>query len=270
MKYYYFQIKSVVAAIMLSVIITSASGQAKDPKELLMNLDKACGTWDKLYALKDVEFTYKYHYPEPNIMDLSTERYIFEGEHSWAKYSVHQINAMKDKEGEVVQSYNGKTDVAKTTLKGEIVALPAEIGTAQFLRKANYFWFVMMFKLTDPGTILAYEGQETVNGINYDKVTVAYESATTGKEQNDAYILFINPETGLVDRFFFSLPLMGINVPAILMEVAYTEVQGVKLPLTRNIYMPGPDGKVGEVAALVQTLTGLKFNNGFNVTDFDL
>lgn len=242
--------------------------QKKNPTQLIQEMETALGGWDKLYAQHDVEFQYDYHYPGEDIRDVSTERYIFEGEHSWAKYETHQINVLKDQQGTVVQCYNGSD--AAISLNGKKIDNPQAIGGSQFLRKANYFWFVMMFKLDDPGTSHKYLGKEKMNGINYDKVAVSYNSEVTGKPQNDAYILYINPKTKLVDRFFFSLPAMGVNDPILAMQVEYTDVNGVKLPLKRYAFRPGQDGQLEEKPFLVQTSTNLKFNNGFKEADLSL
>ena len=242
--------------------------QEKNPIQLIQQMEQALGGWEKLYALKDVEFTYDYAYPTQGIKDLSTERYIFEGEHSWAKYTTHQINVLKDQDGEVIQCYDGKK--ASIALNGKQLDQAEAIGGTHFLRKANYFWFVMMFKLDDPGTEHRYIGQETIDGITYDKVGVSYNAAITEKAQNDAYVIFINPATKLVDRFFFSLPAMGVNEPVLLMKVEYEEINGVKLPLKRYVFQPGEDGKPQTEPFLVQTSSNLKFNNGFQADDLSL
>lgn len=256
----------IVAGLIFTVSPTDVR-QTKNPEQLIAEMEKAVGNWDDLYALKDVQFDYKYLYPQQGIQDLSVEKYVFEGEKSWAKYTIHQINVAPNSTGEVIQYCEGNS--AKVSQAGKQLTDEAAVGLAMFLRKANYFWFVMNFKLRDPGTIHEYLGEESVDGVNYDKISVGYESAVTGKPQNDAYIIYINQKTKLIDRFFFSLPAMGVNKPVILMEVDYTESQGILLPTTRRAYMPDPKtGKLSESPSLVQTSTNLKFNNGF--TDEDL
>lgn len=190
------------APMEIEPVVEEITYDVNDPASVIQALEASAGGWDNLWSLKDVEFTYSYHSPADDKLDLSTERYMFDTEHSWAKYTSHQINAFPDQEGEVIQCYDGEK--AEVSLNGEKVEDPEAVGLSQFLRKANYFWFVMNFKLDNPGTIYGYLGQEEVNGINYDKVTVTYDSTVTGKPQNDKYILFVNPETKLVDRFFFS------------------------------------------------------------------
>ncbi len=243
-------------------------GQQKDPKEIIAAAQEAQGGWDKLYGANDIEFTYDYHYPQADIKDLSTERYIFEDEQSWAKYTVHQVNVIKDQPGDVIQYYDGQQ--AQVSLEGEEMTDPAAIGGAEFLRRANYFWLVMTHKLLDEGTIHEYTGAETVDGTAYDVVKVTYDSEKTGKPQNDSYILYVNPETKLIDRFFFSLPAMGVNEPVILMELTYEDFDGIKLPTKRLIYQPGEDGTLPEEPSLVQTLSDVKLDNDFTAENMPM
>ena len=239
-----------------------------NPTELIKKMEVASGTWNKLWEQKDVEFDYDYHYPKQNIKDVSKERYIFEGEHSWARYTQHDINVMPGTGGIVIQSL--VNNEAKCTHYDKVVIDEKVVGTTDFLRRANFFWFTMMFKLNNPGAIHEYLGKESLNGINYDKVKVYYDSDKTGKELNDTYILYINPKTNLVDEFYFSLPDFGIINPVLKMVVQYEEINGLKLPTKRLIYQPGKDGKLPSEPDLIQTSSNVKFNNGFKPEDFKL
>ncbi|MEL6141092.1 MAG: DUF6503 family protein, partial [Bacteroidota bacterium] len=194
--------KILISAIAL-FIFTGLQAQA-DAKstELVAALESVNGGWSKLRAQKDVEFNYVYDNKGQG-KDISTERYIFDGEYSWAKYQQHEVNVMPTSTGEVTQVYmNGKASIM---LGDKMVEDPEAIGGTAFLRAANYYWFTMMYKLRDPGTKLEYIGQEAVDGVTYDKVNLTFNDAVTGKPQNDGYILYFNPETHLVDRFYFSL-----------------------------------------------------------------
>lgn len=253
------------ATALLIASITLA--QSPNPTELLQEMETKVGGWDKLWAQKDVEFQYNYVYADGK-KDVSTERYIFEGEHSWAKYAQHDINVMPGKGGEVIQSLvNNKPACAQD---GNAMEDPQILGGTEFLRKANYFWFAMFYKMQNPGTVHKYLGKELVDGVNYHKISVAYESEKTGKPQNDAYVLYLNPETMLVDHFFFSLPAMGVNQPVLKMKVAYEEINGLLLPTKRWAYQPGPNGQPSAEPFLTQTSTQVKFNNGFTLEDFKI
>ena len=262
--------KHITTLLLLFAVSLTLSAQSSDAKavKLLAKAEKALGGWDKLYAKGDVQYTYDYTYPGMNKTDLSTERYIFEGEHSWGKYTRHDINVSPDMSGTITQALvNGKPYVMAG---GEMKTDPQMVGTAGFLRSANYFWFTMFYKFDDPGVVATHKGTETVKGMDYDVVNVTYDATKTGKEVNDEYILYVNPKTNLVDRFFFSLPAMGVNAPVILMELEYETIEGIPVVTKRNIFQPGADGKLSTTPNLVQTLMDVKFNNGFTAQDFML
>ncbi len=236
-----------------------------DPKSIIKAVEMSCGGWDKLWEQKDVEFTYSYKYPQEGTEDLSTERYVFDTEQSWAKYTKHDINVMPGMEGEVIQYYDGNSAFLKHN--ESMVEDEAAIGGCHFLRKANYFWFVMMYKLNNPGAQFESAGNETLENTSYDKVKVTYDPEVTGKDENDTYILYVNSNTKMVDQFYFSLPAFGIADPIILMKLEYEEINGLKLATKRSIWMPSENG-YSEEANLVQTSTNVKFNNGFTDDTF--
>lgn len=229
-----------------------------EPMTILAAVAHAHGGWNDLWKKGDVEYTYDYRSNEK--ADVSTERYIFNSEASYGKYSQHQINVMPDKEGEVIQCFDGKQTLV--LVNGKKSEDPQLVGTGDFLRKANYYWFTMPYKLNDKGTVAKYLGQEEYNGNMYDKVHVTYDSEVTGKEQNDIYILYVNPETKLIDRFFFSLPFLGVEEPVIIANYEYEDIDGQMISTKRSYFMPSEQGYADE-PSIVQTMTNVKFSNGF-------
>lgn len=236
------------------------------PETILAAIEHAHGGWGDLWSKKNVQYTYDYRYPDGKA-DVSTERYIFNSEASFAKYTQHDINVMPGEEGEVSQYFDGNTTTVM--VNGKKTEEPQLNAVGDFLRKANYFWFVMPYKLNDKGTIVSFEGKEELNGINYDKLKVAYDSELTGKEQNDAYVLYVNPETKHIDRFYFSLPFMGVNEPVIIADYSYEDIDGQMIATKRKYYMPSEAG-YGEEPNIVQTLTDISFNNDFTVENMHL
>ena len=230
-----------------------------DTKGMLLAIREANGGIENLKALKDVSFDYDYISPDGK-KDISEERYIFNNEASWAKYSTHQVNFPPNLEGDIVQLYNGEKAFAY--LNGKQLDDPKAIGLSQFLRQANYFWFTMMFKLTDDGVISKYQGQKEVDGTNYDLLHVTYDPEITGKVENDIFILYINPETRRVDSFYFSLPAFGVAQPVLHAQLTYKEINGIQVITKRIMKGPTPDGK-GMALMVDQQLKNVKFNNGF-------
>lgn len=235
-----------------------------NPQSILAAIEYSHGGWGDLWKKKDVQYTYNYHSTDANKTDISTERYIFNSEASYGHYTKHEINVMPGVAGEVTQCFDGKETVVlvdgtkSTNQQANVVG--------DFLRKANYFWFVMPYKLNDEGTITTYIGQEELNGTIYDKLNVTYDPTITGKEQNDIYILYVNPKTKLIDRFYFSLPFMGVNEPLIIADYEYKDVEGQMIATKRSYYMPSENG-YAESPNLVQTLTDITFNNGFTTAN---
>ena len=230
------------------------------PTVLLAAIEKAHGGWNHLRSKKDVAYHYEYTMPVGDA-DISTERYIFDDEISFGYYTRHEINTLPTENGIVTHLFDGEK--TKVTLNGDSIEKERTVAIAEFVRRANYFWFVMPYKLNDPGTIAKYLGTEEHNKITYFKLEVTYDAEVTGKEENDIYILYINPDTYLIDRFYFSLPFLRINAPVILAEYTYKLVEGQKLATNRIYFLPDAKGAYGEIPSITQTLSQIKFDNGF-------
>lgn len=223
-------------------------------------MEKAYGGWNALRRKKDVEYHYAYTVPEGKA-DISTERYIFEDEISFGHYTRHEINTLPTEKGIVTHLFDGEK--TRMTLNETAVENERTVSIAQFVRRANYFWFVMPYKLNDPGTIAKYLGTEVYKGTTYDKLEVTYDPSVTGKEKNDIYILYINQDTKMIDRFYFSLPFLGIDAPLIIAEYNYEAMEDQKIAVTRNYFLPNTNGSYDTEPSITQTLSQIKFNNGF-------
>ena len=232
------------------------------PEDLLAATEKATGGWTDIINKKDVAYHYEYIVTNGKA-DISTERYIFNNEISYGSYTRHEINTLPTESGLVTHLFDGER--TKVTLNDNPVVDERSVSIAQFVRRANYFWFVMPYKLNDPGTISTYLGKETHEGISYSKIKVTYDPEITGKAENDIYILYINPETFLIDRFYFSLPFLGIKAPVIIAEYNYNKVEGQLLATERNYFLPNAQGAYDAVPSITQKLSQITFNNGFTV-----
>lgn len=258
--------QSIILFILFGFSVQLIAQKMDDKSKILIEALKIKnGGWERLAAKQDVQFTYIYDDKAKGI-DVSKERHIFNGEHSWATYEKHEVNVLPGKTGIVKQSLvDGKPAI---TLNEKTISDEAAIGGTTFLRRVNFFWFTMMYKLDNPGTIFTYLGNEKVNGVNYDKVNLTYDSAITGKAQNDEFILYFNPKTHFIDLFYFSLPAFGVNQPVLRMELTYTEIDGIYLTTERKGYFPNEKGEYS--LGGVYTTKNVKFNNGFNEENFKL
>ncbi len=262
------QISSTLASMLVVLfVMPSVGGQNTDVKsaELLDALVAVNGGYKTLAAKKDVQFNYVYDNFDKG-KDVSTERHIFDGEHSWGSYEQHDLNVMPGVKGLALQSYVDSKPAL--SLDGKAITDEKALGGTVFLRKVNFYWFTMMYKLKDPGTNYKYLGTEKVGDITYDKISLIYDANITKKEKNDEYILYFNPKTHLVDQFFFSLPDWGIDKPIIKMTLDYIEVKGIVVSNVRKGFMPNEKGDYIPIG--VYTFSNITFNNGFKKEDFIL
>ncbi|MEM6820509.1 MAG: hypothetical protein AAF558_01025 [Verrucomicrobiota bacterium] len=199
----------------------------QDPKALIKSSIEAMGGKSGFYAKEGVEYVYTYRAPDGKA-DVSVEKYQFASENSWASYSKREL-MFPEIEGELVQIYDGSS--TRVTLDGKPLDKEAVIQRSDFIRKTNFYWFAMMFKLLDPGLIYSYEGTQDVNGVAYDKVKITFEDGVG--DVKDIYLVHIHPETKLIDRFLFTVMDFGLENP-LLMTVEYKEVGGIQLPAIRR------------------------------------
>ena len=247
---------------------TANNTQSKAPmskaEKIITEMVDEIGGQNALKDLFDVEYTYIYESPEGH-RDVSKERYIFDGELSWAEYLERSDKMMPNYQGTIIQSYNGDSTV--TTVDGKQVDTPEINKRSDFLRKTNFYWFVMNFKLLDPGVNLKYNGVRLYNGINYEMVEVNFDEQTG--DVQDKYLLYINPNTKLIDQFLFTVKDYGLEQP-FMMRVKYEEIEGVKLTTYREYALSNWDGDIVQDQWTKEWSEDISFNNGFTVDDFRL
>lgn len=253
--------------ILVLFILMSQVGCAKktnDPKLLIEQMVNAVGGREQLTALKDVELQYTFHDLTDGKRDVSIERYLFDGQLSWAKFTVREKYAFPDLEGEIIQGYNGKE--TWMTQNGQLITDPQALRLADFTRKTNFYWFMMMYKLLDPGVNYTYKGTKKVDGIDYDLVGIGFDPGVG--DVQDTYVLYLNPKTHLVDQFLFTVMDFGIKEP-FLMKVEYEEIAGLKLPTKRKAAAADWDGILKDENWVAEISENIKFNNGFTREMFE-
>ncbi len=257
-----------VAGLSLVLFTIQLNAQQADSKSksLLSNMYKVTGDYGDLWKKNDVQFDYLYDNFAAG-KDVSQERFIIDGEHTWARYTTHERNVLPGQDGIVVQSLID--GVPQVTLNGKSVKDEAALGGTKFIREVNPFWFMMSYKIADPSTIHSYLGSEVVDGVTYEKVSLKYKNEMTGKPADDEYILYYNTKSNLIDLFYFSLPAMGVNDPIIKMEIEYDIIEGIYVPTKRRSYAPNPETGAYTLNG-EYTFSNIKFNNGFKKEDFAL
>lgn len=230
--------------------------------ELVYKMTQKVGDYQKLAALKDVVYTYTYLTPD-NLEDITTEKYIFDGEASYAKYEKHE-RTLSQFEGVIEQGYNGSTFWFKHN--GEKKDDEEAMKRTRFSRKTNFYWFTMMQKLLDQGVQYEYLEEVTIDDNKYDVVNVSFKS----DEPTDIYRLFINQKTGLVDQFLFTVVAFNVVDTPLLMKVKYEEIDGILIPTKRQYAKSNWKAEMSEdVKWIYVNWSNIKFNNGLTKAEFE-
>ncbi len=241
----------------------ASEAKSPDPRALVAKVLEEAGGAAALRAKKDVEYTYIYRRGATGALDVSVERYVFGGEQSWARYDVHEGLA-PNVEGPVIQGYDGEE--TWQTVDGVPTTDAAGLKRADFLRKTNFYWFAMAFKLLDPGLHYEYEGQREVGGTTYEIVKITFGEGIG--DVSDTYVLYINPKTWRIDQFLFTVLDFGKTEPQ-LMKVEYDRVDGVLLPTARHYTTSDWAGSVESKAKWTDEISvGVRFNKGFGTDIF--
>ncbi|WP_299779287.1 DUF6503 family protein [uncultured Formosa sp.] len=229
--------------------------------ELVYKMTQKVGDYGKLMNKKDVVYTYTYQTPDGKT-DVTTEKYMFNGELSYGMYTKHE-RSLADMKGIIEQGYDGSEYWLKH--EGEVITDTNALKRVAFNRPTNFYWFTMMQKLMDPGLNYEYIKEQTVGDTQYDVVKVTFDSED-GKPK-DIYQLYINKDTKLVDQFLFTVMDFGKSDP-LLMELDYENIDGVLLPTKRKYKASNWDAEVTDKPWILVNWTNIKFNNGLERADF--
>ena len=99
-----------------------------------------------------------------------------------------------------IETREGTAYVDGSALAGE--ENDALVGRAAGIWKGETYWFLMPFKLRDPGVVLRHEGEETADGVTYDIVHVSFDGPDMRADQ---FWVYVNQETHLMDKWRFRL-----------------------------------------------------------------
>ena len=263
--------KHFILLLFVSTIgLVQISGQASPPPnatQLIEEMVTAMGGIEKYRQLRDVSYTYTYRDMMSGKQDVSIEKYLYDGELSFGKYTEHTKNVSPDKEGPVIQAWNGKE--AWLIVEGNFVPAPPALKMVNFSRNTSFFWLNMMYKLLDPGTIHKTLPNRTFDSKEYNIVEVTYEKGIG--DAQDRFILYLNPETELVEHFLFSNAFFGPNGPTRIMHIEFQEIDGLKFPKRQWYETADWNGNLvkGGPPKSEKIYTDLKFNTGIKKSLFD-
>ena len=180
------------ALLLLSAPAAPVQEAASDPKALAL-ADKLVETLGGKAAWDGLHFV----------------RFRFAGfrDHHWDKWTGRHRVEYTNRQGEhwvVIQDLDtrqGRAWKGGQEVTGEEAAKALEAGHAAWIN--DTYWLLMPFKWRDPGVKLAYDGEETIGGVTYDKVKLTFDHV--GLTPGDTYWAYLNRDTGLMDRWAYVL-----------------------------------------------------------------
>jgi hypothetical protein len=136
-------------------------------------------------------------------------------EHWWDKWTGRHRLEGQTKEGQhYVVLENVNTKEGSAWLDGKKL----EGDKAQEMVKNAYgawvndtYWLIEPYKLRDPGVNVSYAGEEKLDGKTYDKLAVSF--GQVGLTPGDRYWVYVNRDSGLVDRWEYILQDMPKEGP---------------------------------------------------------
>jgi len=128
-----------------------------------------------------------------------------------------------------INSKEGRAWSGGEELQGEALAKKLEAGFSAWTN--DTYWLIMPYKLRDPGVSVSLEGQEEGDGGAWNKLALSFEGV--GLTPKDRYWVYVNRETGLVDRWDYVLK-GGDDPPTSWKWEEWTRVGGIMLPRERH------------------------------------
>ncbi|MEL6556716.1 MAG: DUF6503 family protein [Bacteroidota bacterium] len=245
------------------LILSFGNIQAQnEAQQLIKEVVTAAGGIENLRSLQDVEYQYTFQSKDKGIKDVSVERYIFDGEISFAQYTARQYFVLPQMEGDLTQYFDGTKTVSHHN--GQVITDEQAAYVGHFFRKTNFYWFTMMYKLLDPGIQFKMMEDRKVDNTNYQVVEMTFNEGVG--ETSDRYVLYINPETKMIDQFLFTVLGFGFKEP-FLMKMKYEEVDGLMLSTYRAYAPANWEGKVIKEDWTEEISTNIKFKNNFDKTN---
>lgn len=229
--------------------------------ELVYHMVEKVGNYKKLKNKRDVVYNYTYTTPDGKT-DISTEKYIFDGELSYGKYKQHE-RTLPHLMGVLEQGYDGKEFWLKAN--GKVVNDTTALKRVKFNRPTNYYWFTMFQKLLDPGLNYDYLGEKVIDSNRFDVVKISFE--LKHNNPTDIYQLYINKTTGLVDQFLFTVADFGAMEPR-LMQLKYETIDGFIIPTKRQYKLSNWDAKITDEPWILVDWTNITFTSNLSISTF--
>ena len=187
---------ALLALLMTLAPVACAEAPASDPRAVRIADQVMTGLggkdrWDKLRVLR---WTF-----EVSVNDTMRPA----RRHAWDKYSGwHRVDGttMAGQHYCYIENLNDSTGMAwvnGTKIEGDSLKKLMRRAHANWINDS--YWFLMPYKLRDPGVTLRYEGQTRSGRVVYDRLALSFDKV--GMTPGDRYWVYVNRANHRVERW---------------------------------------------------------------------
>lgn len=192
--------KRPILLLALTLAIAPAPARAETPDsdpravQIAEQVMQALGGRDRWDALRGLRWTF-------GIEVGDTVQ--FARKHAWDKYTgMHRVEGVT-RSGQPfvvidnIETGKGKAWVNGNPIEGDSLAKLVKFGKATWVNDS--YWFLMPYKMLDPGVTVKYAGEETDGDIVYDKIALSFHDV--GLTPGDQYWVYVNRANHRVEKW---------------------------------------------------------------------
>ncbi len=197
------QLITLVGVVLASSFVTPARGETpdSDPRAVAVadRVMEALGgaqAWDELRGLR-----WSFGSAVNDTVRGTPRR------HAWDKHTGwHRVEGTNRSGQDFCVIHNlhdgrGKAWVSGQAIEGDSLKNLITMGKAIWINDS--YWFLMPYKLRDPGVTLEYDGQVDEQGVSYDKIALSFKDV--GRTPGDRYWVFVNRANDRIEKWAYVL-----------------------------------------------------------------
>jgi hypothetical protein len=197
--------KLLVVVMLSAIALTSCRSESSrelkdgfaDPRalEIAEKIVKALGGAENFNAVRYLSFHY--------VVMRDTVR-TSDWRHDWDRFAGdYRLEGKNDKGEELLVFFNvnnrrGEAFKNGLVMEGEELASLLEFAYGRFINDA--YWLLMPYKLRDPGVMLTFDGEQTIDNQKYEIIKLTFVPSAGLTPQN-VYRVFVDPATSQIHRW---------------------------------------------------------------------
>jgi hypothetical protein len=193
-----------------SCLLLCSSATAQDRNEALLLADRVVEQMGGREAFNDIRYL-RFDFK----VDVNGNE-VYAARHLWDRWTGRYREEWALFEDEAQALFNVDTNEGRAFRNGTEVTSEAKTDVIE-QAKYNYlndsYWLLMPWKMTDPGVNLTSFEHTSADGHIFDVLHLSFEDSV-GESPGDQHWLFVNPETGVVEKTGYFLERFEVDTPS--------------------------------------------------------